>query len=240
MCQTFYGNLRLMDGEMGLRDRKKLRTRQLIAETARRMFAEYGFDAVPVTAIARAAKVSEATVYNYFPAKEDLVYQGMEAFESELLAAVRDRPAGESFVAAFGRFVLQPRGLLAAQDQDSVRHLTAVSRVIASSPALLTRERDIFARYTASLTALIASDTGAEAGDLRPWAAAHALLGIHQSLIGFVRSRLAEEPADPARLAHEVTARGQQALDLLEQGLGSYGATPATHPGRGARPAQPA
>ena len=229
-----------MDGELGLRERKKLRTRQLIADTARRMFAEHGFDAVPVTAIARAAEVSEATVYNYFPAKEDLVYQGMEAFESELLAAVRDRPAGESFVAAFGRFVLQPRGLLAAQDPDSARHLTAVSTMIASSPALLTRERDIFAQYTASLAALIASDTGAEAGDLRPWAAAHALIGIHQSLIGFVRSRLTEEPADPARLAHEVTARGQQALDLLEQGLGSYGATPATHPARAARPRRPA
>ena len=226
MCQTFYGNLRIMDGELGLRERKKLRTRQLIAETARRMFTEHGFDAVPVTAIARAAEVSEATVYNYFPAKEDLVYQGMEAFESELLAAVRDRPAGESFVAAFGRFVLQPRGLLAAQDQDSARHLTAVSTVIASSPALLTREREIFARYTASLAAVIASDTSAEAGDLRPWAAAHALIGIHQSLIGLVRRRLTEGPADHARLAQEVTARGQQALDLLEQGLGSYGATP--------------
>src|SRR6516165_3876082 len=138
MCQTFYGNLRPMEGELGLRERKKLRTRQLIAETARRMFAEHGFDAVPVTAIARAAEVSEATVYNYFPVKEDLVYQGMEAFESELLAAMRDRPAGESFVAAFGRFVLKPRGLLAAQDQESARYLTAVSTVIASSPALLT------------------------------------------------------------------------------------------------------
>ena len=228
-----------MEGELGLRERKKLRTRQLIAETARRMFAEHGFDAVPVTAIARAAEVSEATVYNYFPVKEDLVYQGMEAFESELLAAMRDRPAGESFVAAFGRFVLKPRGLLAAQDQESARYLTAVSTVIASSPALLTREREIFARYTASLAALIASDTSAKAGDLRPWAAAHALIGIHQSLIGFVRHRLTEGPADLARLAQEVTARGQQAMDLLEQGLGSYGATPATHPGRAARPRRP-
>ena len=215
-----------MEGELGLRERKKLRTRQLIAETARRMFAEHGFDAVPVTAIARAAEVSEATVYNYFPVKEDLVYQGMEAFESELLAAMRDRPAGESFVAAFGRFVLKPRGLLAAQDQESARYLTAVSTVIASSPALLARERDIFARYTASLAALIASDTGAEAGDLRPWAAAHALMGVHQSLIGLVRRRLADTPTDLALLGREVKDGGQQALDLLAAGLGSYGASP--------------
>ncbi|HEV3295288.1 MAG TPA: TetR family transcriptional regulator, partial [Streptosporangiaceae bacterium] len=77
-----------MDAELGLRERKKLRTRQLIAETAMRLFVERGFDAVPVAAVARAAEVAEATVFNYFPTKEDLVYQGMEVFEDELLAAV--------------------------------------------------------------------------------------------------------------------------------------------------------
>ena len=175
-----------MDGDLGLRERKKLRTRQLIAETARRLFAERGFEAVTVAEVARAAECSEGTVFNYFPTKEDLVYQGMEAFEEELLAAVRDRPPGQPIVAAFGRFVLRPRGLLAAGDQDSARHLIGVSKMISSSPALLTREREIFARYTASLAALIADDTGAGADDLRPWAAAHALMGIHQSLIGFI------------------------------------------------------
>ena len=83
-----------MDTELGLRERKKLRTRQLITETAARLFVERGFDAVSVASVARAAEVSEATVFNYFPTKEDLVFQGMEAFETELLNAVRDRPAG--------------------------------------------------------------------------------------------------------------------------------------------------
>jgi len=217
----------LMDQELGLRERKKLRTRQLIAETARRLFAEHGFEAVPVTAIAREAEVSEATVFNYFPTKEDLVYQGLEAFEAELLAAVRNRPAGEPIVAAFGQFVLQPRGLLAARDEAAARYLTEVSRMIASSPALLAREQQIFTRYTASLARLIAEDTGAGADDLRPWAAAHALMGIHRTLLDFVRRRLAEGPVDHVRLADEVGTRGRQALDLLAAGLGTYGAAPA-------------
>src|ERR1700749_4944522 len=102
--------------ELGLRERKKLRTRQLIADTAWRLFAERGFDAVPVAEIAREAEVSEATVFNYFPTKEDLVFHRMEAFEQELLRALRDRPAGESIVEAFGRFALQPRGFLASGD----------------------------------------------------------------------------------------------------------------------------
>jgi AcrR family transcriptional regulator len=212
-----------VDTDLGLRERKKLRTRQLIAETARRMFAEYGFEAVPVAAVARAAEVSEATVFNYFPTKEDLVYQGMEVFEAELLAAISNRPAGESFAAAFGRFVLEARGFLAAQDEDSARHLVQVSRMIASSPALQAREREIFARYTASLAALIADDTGAEADDLRPWAAAHALMGVHQSLIAFVHRSLAAGDDDHASLAREVVARGEQALSLLQAGLAGYG-----------------
>ena len=216
-----------MDAELGLRERKKLRTRQLIAETAVRMFVERGFDAVPVAAVARAAEVSEATVFNYFPTKEDLVYQGMEAFEDELLASVRDRPAGESIVAAFARFVLRPRGFLGAPDEDSARFLIAVSKMIAASPALRSREREILARYTASLADLIAEDTAADPDDLRPWVVARALIGTHQSLIEFVRRHLADGSGDHVGLAREVWARGREALDLLEQGLAGYGAKPA-------------
>ena len=98
-----------MTAEPGLRERKKQRTRELIADTARRLFAERGFDAVPVSQIAREAEVSEATVFNYFPTKEDLVFHRMEAFEQELLGAMSDRPEGESIVQAFGRFALNPK-----------------------------------------------------------------------------------------------------------------------------------
>ena len=77
--------------ELGLRERKKLQTRQLIAETARALFTERGFEHVTVSEIARTADVSEKTVFNYFPTKEDLVYWRLESFEEGLLAAVRDR-----------------------------------------------------------------------------------------------------------------------------------------------------
>ena len=65
---------------------------------------------------------------------------------------------------------------------------------------------------------------------------AHALIGTHQSLIEFVRSRLLDGPTDHARLAREVRTRGRRAFDLLEQGLATYGAKPATDPGEAARP----
>src|SRR5215211_7662728 len=141
--------------ELGLRERKKQRTRELIAETARRLFAERGFERVTVAEVARAAEVAEKTVFNYFPTKEDLVYWRLESFEEELLEAIREREPGESVLTAFGRFVLQRRGLLAEQDPAAIERLTAITRMITESPALLAREQQIFARYADSLAALI-------------------------------------------------------------------------------------
>src|SRR6266571_4233345 len=137
-----------MTQELGLRERKKARTRRHISETARRLFGDRGFEAVTVAEVAAAAEVAEATVFNYFPTKEDLFYSGLEAFEEALLSAIRERQPGESVLAAFGRFVLEPRGLLAAKDEDEVEHLAGITRVITESPALLAREQRIFAGYT--------------------------------------------------------------------------------------------
>ena len=102
----------------GLRERKKERTRQLIADTAKQLFAERGFEAVTVGEIARAAEVAEATVFNYFPTKEDLFYGRLEAFEEMLLSAIRDRGPGESVLTAFGRFLTAQEGVLAFRSPD--------------------------------------------------------------------------------------------------------------------------
>jgi AcrR family transcriptional regulator len=161
-------------------------------------------------------------VFNYFPTKEDLVYEGMERFEQGMLQAVRERPTGQSVARAFGRFVLQARGALAAESEEAARSLTKISRMIASSPALRAREREILSRYADSLEALIAKEMNAEKTDIRPAVAAHALLGLHASVIGFVRSRFLEQAPDPQRIAREVRAHGEKALKLLEEGLGAY------------------
>src|SRR6266508_6253841 len=105
-----------MSAELGLRERKKQQTRRAIREAAMRLFLERGFDQVSVAEVARAADVSEQTVYNYFPTKEDLVYERMDAFEQELLAAVRERPADEPVLRAFGRFILDRSDTAATGD----------------------------------------------------------------------------------------------------------------------------
>lgn len=211
-----------MTVEPGLRERKKERTRQLLADTARRLFCERGFEQVSVAEIARAAEVSQATVFNYFPNKEDLVYSRLETFQDQLLTAIRNRPSGDTVIAAFERFILEPRGLLADTDDESARQLVAVTRMIAASPALQAREQQILAGYTGALAELIADETRASAGDLRPYVVANALIGVHRSLIGYVRQQLEDGAGDRRRLARAVRDRGEKALALLAHGLGDY------------------
>jgi AcrR family transcriptional regulator len=215
-----------MATELGLRERKKQRTRELITDTARRLFAERGFDAVPVSEIAREAEVSEATVFNYFPTKEDLLYSRLEAFEEELLSSIRDRPPGESIIGAFGRFVTMPRGLLAARDPEQVEHLAAITRVITESPALLAREQQIYANYTEALAELLSTETGAGPGDLEPWVVARTLIGLHQAAVNYSRREILAGTRNPT-LARRVRRQTQQALERLSHGLADYGTRPA-------------
>ncbi len=210
----------------GLRERKKQQTRQLLERTARRLFAERGLEQVSVAEIARAADVSEATVFNYFPTKEDLVYGRMQTFEDDLLHAIRERPAGEPILAAFGRFVLQPRGFLAATATDAAEELASVSRMIANSPALRAREAQILARYTDTLASVIAGETGAGRDDPRPWVTANALIGVHRALIAYLRQRILAGHDSLPDLARDVRSHGETALALLAHGLRGYAPQP--------------
>jgi AcrR family transcriptional regulator len=214
---------------MGLRELKKEQTRQHIADTAFRLFADRGFDRVTVAEIAREAQVAEATVFNYFVSKEDLFYWRLEAFGARLADAVSARPAGEPALAAFGRALLAEGGLLAqveAGDAQALERLRTINRVISGSPALLAREQQAFTRNADALAALLATETGAPAGDLRPQVAANALLGVHRALIDYTRGRLLSGD-ELSGLAAEVRKLTTDAFALLEHGLGGYAAKPA-------------
>jgi AcrR family transcriptional regulator len=196
----------------------------LIADTARRLFTEHGFDAVTVAAVAAAANVSEGTVFNYFPTKENLFFDGMESYEAELLTAIRDRRPGESVLAAFGRFVIERSSRLA--DADARQVITTSARMIGASPALQTRERDIIASYTQSLAALIAEQTDAAPDDIEPWVAANAIMGVHQALLDNVRRRALGGHPDPDLAAAAARAQAQRALARLQRGLADYAVRP--------------
>jgi AcrR family transcriptional regulator len=208
-----------MSAEPGLRERKKEQTRQAIADAALRLFSRRGFEAVTVAEVAKAADVSEGTVFNYFPTKEDLFYRQMESFESRLVDAVRERPVGESVLAAFRRFVLEGSTRLAAEETADVIATTA--RIVAASPTLQAREREIVAEYTRALASVIADETGAPAADTVPLVVAGALMGAQRALVDHVRRSVLSGQRG-SKLAAGMRAQAKRVFARLEDGLADY------------------
>lgn len=207
--------------ELGLRERKKLRTKQLIADTAAKLFAERGFDAVTVADIARAAEVSEKTVFNYFRTKEELVFSGMEDFGAALLQVIRERPQGVSVLTAFAELVVRPQGLLAADDPQAIERLAAVARMIAASNTLRARERQVFDDCAAALADALAEETGAADADIEPWVVANALIGVQRASTAYIHREVLAGRRGPD-LVDDVLTQARRAIAVLEQGFGDY------------------
>lgn len=208
-----------MAAELGLRERKKRQTRQLIFDTAHRLFGERGFDSVTVAEIARAAEVSEVTVFNYFPTKEDLFYGGMQFFEEQLIDAVRNRARGESAVSAFRRQLLAGADSLATRER--VAAIKRAAQAISKSPALASREREIVRRYTSQLAVVLAEESGAAPDDVEPLAAAATLMIVHRMLVDHVRKEVVAGRRG-SQLVEDFRSQARRAFRRLERGLGDY------------------
>jgi AcrR family transcriptional regulator len=203
----------------GLRERKKRATRDAIAATARRLFAERGFDAVTVAEIAVAADVSEKTVFNHFATKEDLVFAGGDARLTQLLADIAQRPPGTSVLDAFRANSEAMLDTVAAGESDD---RLIVPRIVRGSPALQERLAVGWEREAAALVAVIAEATGADDDDIVPAVVARTLAW---TLITIFRAAfdglLAGE--DPEQLAARLRPQSARAYDQLAAGLGDYG-----------------
>jgi AcrR family transcriptional regulator len=208
---------------MSLRERKKEQTRQAIVEAARRLFTERGFEGVTIAEVAREADVSEGTVFNYFPTKEDLFYSPMEAFEAELVAAVGLRKPGESAAAAFRRVLLERSAGIA----ERAELIATAERIRSASPALQAREREISAQYTQSLAELIAEETGKPPDDVEAAVVANALMGAQRTLVEYVRTSVLTGKRGP-KLEADTKAQGRRAFKRLERGLADYAVKPVT------------
>jgi AcrR family transcriptional regulator len=144
-------------GTPGLREQKKVRTRQALAAAAAGLFARYGYPNVTMTQIAAAAGVADQTLYNYFPTKESLVFDQSAELESTLIGAMTARAAGVSIVDAYAawldgtllgeaarRSLHSPGGMpkLVATSESLHRMLLGQTHQIATSLAGRLRESD--------------------------------------------------------------------------------------------------
>lgn len=217
-------------GAGGVRTERKRLTGRRISEAALELFARDGFDRVTVADVARAAGVTEKTVFNHFATKEDLVYGEDREFERALLDHVRARPAEEPVVHAAERFFLgrYRRMELAPEALPRARTLAAL---VTDSRALQAHEQRIHARYAEALGALVAAEQRADPGDIRPRLTGEAIIAVHRAVIATVRAAvLAGVRGD--ELTARVLAAGRQGFALLGGGLSDYapGLDPARDP----------
>jgi len=135
----------------GRRERKKAATRQKIADTARRLFLERGYDEVGIRDVAAEADVAVTTLFSHFASKEALVFEHDEDFEQRLTQAVTGRTPHEPLIPVLRREI-----------HAMVRHCTADSaapiwRMIDASPALRKYEESMRLRHAESLATAIAA-----------------------------------------------------------------------------------
>ena len=205
----------------GLRERKKRETREAITRAAWKLFARRGFDAVTVADIARAAKVSEKTVFNYFPAKEDLVFGAGMQRTAALIDAVRARPPGASIVEPFRRWTMD---YLDRVEHDPVDSTTAIPRLVMGSDQLRVRLFVGWEREAALLGPVIAEQVGESDDGLVPTVVARTLAWTHRVIFRAAFTRLIDGE-DQARVAADLRVEATAAYDLLERGLAGYGAS---------------
>lgn len=213
------------------RARKKAQTRTLIRETAQALFAERGFEAVTIADIATTADVAVQTVFNHFPTKEDLFFDGHTPWVEGAAEAVRRRGAG-----------VAPLGALHAHLVDRVathvrqlgtREGRSFDTTLEASPALRARERELHHEAVNRVTDALVEAWEAEGGaplvptDARTAASVTAAvwLAAVRTLIVQNRRVLSGQTGVPAD-TEEGEAVARMVADQVFTGLGSALATP--------------
>ena len=201
-----------MARDVGLRERKKARTRQHIADTAAWLFAARGYDEVSVVDVARAAEVSDQTVYNYFPAKQDLVLDRAEQFREWYRRTVVERPDGTSPAEALRAVARADVERHRHADLDEARGqypALCVSSAVIRRFALETREQ----QAEAVADAIVATCSGVHPG------VAHAHAAAVVSVFQMVSDHLGRGVLDgmpPDAVADEIAPVVEEVFDHLD------------------------
>ncbi len=200
----------------GLRQRKKLQTREAIARAAAILFAQRGYEHVAVVDVARAADVSEQTVYNYFPTKERLVLDRDEEFQGRLAELVRRRAPGSSPASALRGEAL---GLLDQMASIPVENAHGgIAYIAAVSPAVRRLCLEMADRHADAIAAAIVEVPDQHGGRRSPRLAkvqAVALAWVFQTILDQAGQALVAGQT-PAQIAAELRPEIERMLDSLD------------------------
>ncbi len=213
----------MIDDMSGLREAKKRRTREAIAQAAADLFHERGFAAVTIDDVAHAADVSRQTVFNYFPTKEQMLFDREDEVAAALLALVHDQLDGASLVAAFRdhtrRFWERFGQVLS---NEVATH--GFWEIVQANPALRNYAEASFGRQAHDVGTKLARDWRRPSDDPICHALARALCGVNMAILVCGLERLTAGEDSPTVVADMLT-RADEAYDLLEHGMGHYTAT---------------
>ncbi|MFJ9110442.1 TetR/AcrR family transcriptional regulator [Streptomyces sp. NPDC102283] len=198
----------------GLRERKKRQAKQRISDMATGLFLQHGFVTVTVAEIAELADVSVNTVYNYFPAKEDLFLDRMKHVPQRVARYVRARDPGESAAEAVLREV-RAAVVAVSPEFGLMDGFADFMRVIEDAPTLKARLWYLQQEVLQSVVATLREDTGASEGDPLPLLVGGQIAWIEHALVGYVGQEMMK-----GRKAVEVSHDALGVLDDIEGLLG--------------------
>ena len=164
--------MQAIDQPLGLRARKKIKTRHAIRREAFRLIDENGYTATTVEQIAEAADVSPSTFFRYFPSKESLLLA--DDLDPLILQAFKDQPRDLSLVQAFRRAY---QAVMAQLAPDQLEFESTRQRLMFSIPELKAAMYDEYYRTVNVVADAIGDRIGRDATDFDVRVFAGALTG---------------------------------------------------------------
>ncbi|MEU0673163.1 TetR family transcriptional regulator [Streptomyces sp. NPDC006172] len=156
----------------GLRERKKIKTREAIRAATYALVEEQGYEATTIEQIAERAEVSPSTVFRYFPAKEDIVLT--DEYDAVLLEELRGRPADEPWTDSIRHMLREAVRTGVEEDREVARLRT---RLMVEVPAVRSRMMESMSATGRMLCTAIAERTGRAPDSLEVRVYAMSLLG---------------------------------------------------------------
>ncbi|HEV8166865.1 MAG TPA: TetR family transcriptional regulator [Actinomycetota bacterium] len=163
---------------VGLRERKKARTKAAIQEHALRLFQEQGYDATTVEQIAEAAEISPSTFFRYFPTKEDVVV--WDDYDPMLIEAIRAQPAGLSPIQAIRGGLREAFSRIPPTEAARIRERSELSLAV---PELRAASMVNLTTTMRLLAELVAERTGREPDDFAVRTFTGAVFGVWLSVL---------------------------------------------------------
>ncbi|WP_411080890.1 TetR/AcrR family transcriptional regulator [Streptomyces sp. cmx-18-6] len=198
----------------GLRERKKRQARQHISDLATGLFLKHGFGTVTVAEIAELADVSVNTVYNYFPAKEDLFLDRMKGVTQRVARYIRARDKGESAAEAVLREV-RAAVVAVSPEFGLMDGYADFMRVIEEAPTLKARLWYLQQEVLQAVVQTLREETGAAEDDPLPLLVGGQIAWIEHTLVGYIGQEMVKR-----RKAVDVARDALVVLDEIEDLLG--------------------